>query len=401
MKLRILFVDDDKYDLDSMRSMFEYMAADWDMLFSGSGEEALSLVKDGTIDVVIADMKMPDMDGAELLEKIKEIEPSVLRVVISGYSDKEMLMRATKSAHQFLPKPVNPQVLKKIIDKVYSLQGILKNRNIIKLTTSIKSLPALPDLYIKIEDELRRPNPSIKKIDDIISKDMVMTAKILQVVNSAFFGLPQRIINPLQAINFLGMEVIKALVLLVHFFSAERVPDFMRGHIGKLWDDSLKIATLAKKIAISEKFDSKKVEEAFIGSLLHDIGKLVLWQVPDYFMNIARQKNDFHISVSEAEYILYETSHAEVGAYLLGIWGLPDSLIEMVGYHHKPSLSQNKAFSTLTVLHGSDHLLTGEPLDETYLQNFALKSTINKWIRVYQAEHAVEVKEENQEENKK
>lgn len=383
MGLRILFVDDEQLILDGINQMLGFMKPDWQLYFAESGKEALELLSQNEIDIIISDMRMPEMDGAELLEIVKVNNPSIIRMILSAYTDKEMVLRASKTAHQFLAKPIDAAVLKNVIEKVYSLQSILHNPKIISLTNSVKNLPSLPELYMKIQDEMKKTNPSIKKIDEIITKDMIMTAKILQVVNSAFFGLPQRIINPLQAVNFLGVEIIKALVLLVHFFSSDASNDPIHSHLTKLWDESLKVATLAKKIAQAEKLEPKKVEEAFIGSLLHDIGKLVLWQVKDYFHEAQKQERDFNISTTEAEYSLYETSHAEVGAYLLGVWGLPEILIEMVAFHHKPSNSHSQAFSALTILHAADHIVANEPLDENYLQDFMLNSAINKWIKQY------------------
>jgi putative nucleotidyltransferase with HDIG domain len=396
MELRILIVDDDHLSLDGMKQILNYLKPDWKLFFASNGEEALHLLDEIDIDIIISDMKMPLMDGGELMAKVKGVKPSIVRIILSAYSDKELMIKASKNAHQFLAKPVDNAVLVKIIEKVYSLQSILHNKNIIKLTNGVKNLPSLPELYLKIEEELKRPNPSIKRIDEIITKDMIMTAKILQIVNSAFFGLPQRIINPLQAINFLGIEVIKALVLLVHFFSTDSSNEMYHAHLTKLWDDSLKVATLSKKIALAEKLDNKLVEEAFVGSLLHDIGKLVLWQIDDYFANLNKQMRDFKISVTAAEYSLFETSHAEVGAYLLGVWGLPDPLIEMVAFHHKPSNSHDLSFSPLTILHASNHIISKEPLDEAYLTDFTLQSTVNKWIRHFAP--PVEQEDENPEE---
>lgn len=383
MELKILIVDDDSLSLNGMKQALSAAKPEWDLFFAISGEEALQILSVQNIDIIVSDMKMPVMDGGDLLAKVKEINPAIIRIIISAFNDKDLVIKATQYAHQFLAKPIDIPVLIKIIEKLYSLQVILHNPKIIKLTNSVKNLPSLPELYLQIEQEMKKPDPSIKKIDEIITKDIIMTAKMLQVVNSAFFGLPQRIINPLQAINFLGIEIIKALVLIVHFFSGDSSNSSYQTHLKKLWDDSFKVATLSKKIAQSEKLNPKQIEEAFIGSLLHDIGKLVLWQASNYFEDIQRQMKDFNVTETAAEYLLYETSHAEVGAYLLGVWGLPESLIEMVAFHHKPSASPNKGFSPLTILHGSNHIITKEPLDEAYLSDFILNSTVNKWIRIF------------------
>jgi Predicted signal transduction protein len=383
MKLKILFVDDEQNIINGLKRMLHFMKDEWQMYFALSGNEALKILNESEMDIIVTDMRMPGMDGAALLEKVKELFPPMIRIVLSGYSDIEMVLRASQSAHQFLAKPIDAQILRKTIEQVYSLQSILHNKAIIRLANGVKNLPSLPKLYMLIEEETKKPNPSIKKIDEIISRDITMTAKILQLVNSAFFGLPQRIINPLQAINFLGIEVIKALVLMVHFFSPDPSEGNIHEHIIKLWDESMNLAGLAKKIAQIEKFEPKICEEVFIGALLHDIGKLVLWQVAGYFTDVKKKEEELSISVTEAEYQLYETSHAEIGAYLLGIWGLPEQLIKIVLYHHKPSLLQSVLLSPLTIIHICDHLISNEKIDGAYVEDPLINSFIHKWKKIY------------------
>jgi putative nucleotidyltransferase with HDIG domain len=385
MKLKILFVDDEQNIISGLKRMLHPMRNEWQMYFALSGMEALNILKETEVDIVITDMRMPIMDGATLLSKVKELYPHIIRIILSGYSDKELILKASKVTHQFLAKPIDALYLQKIIEQVYSLQSILHNQNIIRLTNGVKNLPSLPELYLKIEDEMRKKNPSVKNIDDIISQDIMMTAKILHVVNSAFFGFPQKIIDPLQAINFLGIEVVKSLVLMVHLFS-ESLDETLNLKIHKLWEESLRVANLSKEIAKEEKLDQKLIEESFISGLLHDIGKLVMWRVKDYEENVRQQMQEFNINSIEAEYAVYNTSHAEVGAYLLGIWGLPETLVEIVCFHHKPSDCRNKGFSPLTIVHAADHIISNELLDKSYMEDFMIESTINKWIRNFTKE---------------
>jgi len=386
MKLKILFVDDEPNIISGIKRMMYFMKSEWEMYFALSGLDALEKLANNEIDIVISDMRMPGMDGAVLLEKVKELYPSTIRIILSGYSDKDLVLKASRSAHQILAKPIDAQILKSIIEQLYFLQTILKNQAIIKIANGVKALPSLPELFIKIEEELKKADPSLKQIDSIISKDLIMTAKILQVVNSAFFGLTNKIFNPLEAINFLGIEVIKALVLVVHFFSCEQSNPEMKNNFNMLWENSFKTASLCKRIAKSEKIDSKLMDAIFIGGLLHDIGKLVMWQIDGYFANTSEYANHYGKSISEAEFALYQTTHAEVGAYLIGVWGLPEILVKLLYYHHNPSKCTDKDLVPLHIVHTAIHIATNEPLDEYYTNDPLLKSTVNRWIKIFSKE---------------
>ena len=246
----------------------------------------------------------------------------------------------------------------------------------------------MPELYLQIEEEINKVNPSFKKIEELISKDIFMTIKILQLVNSAFFGLPVKIINPLQAINFLGLGTIKSLVLMVHLFDNEDQANPLYKHINKLWDHSLKVAKFSKAMAVEETSEPKVVEETYIGGLLHDVGKIVIWQIDNYFTDIERLQNEYHITTTEAEYILYHTSHAEIGAYLLGIWGLPESLVEIVCFHHHPINSNPKVFGPLSMVHITDHILNHGILDVDYIEELKLSDKIARWKESFDKEHS-------------
>lgn len=383
MKIKILFVDDEPNIISGIKRMMFSMKSEWEMFFALSGQEALNRLASDKIDIIISDMRMPGMDGAALLEKVKELYPSTIRIILSGYSDKDLLMRAANSAHQILAKPIDAQILKKIIEQLYFLQTILTNQAILKIANGVKALPSLPELYLKIEEELKKPDPSLKMVDRIISKDIIMTAKILQVVNSAFFGLPNKILNPLEAINFLGIEVVKALVLVVHFFNCEQNDPVIKNNFNMLWENSLKTASVCKKMSKSEKIDPKMLDAIVTAGLLHDIGKLVMWQLDDYFIKIKEFSEHYKKTITEAESILYKTTHAEVGAYLVGVWGLPEILVKLIYYHHTPTECPEKELFALHIVHTAIHIVTNEPIDENYQNDPIMTSTINRWIKVF------------------
>lgn len=395
MRIKIIFVGDKVSILDPIRNMLLPVKEDWELYFASSSAETFEILSNKQVDLIVTDMHMPDFEGITVLEEVKEKYPEIIRLVISGVKDRTLMLKATQHVHQFLSMPDDPVLLKRRLEKIFALQTYLHNHTITGLINNVKNLPGLPELYLQIEEEINKQTPSFKKIEELISKDIFMTVKILQLVNSAFFGLPVKVINPLQAINFLGLGTIKSLVLMVHLFATDDAANPWSKHINKLWEHSLKVAKFSKAMAVEETSEPKIVETTYIGGLLHDLGKIVLWQIEGYFEDIERLQNEYHITSTEAEYVLYHTSHAEIGAYLLGIWGLPETLVEIVCYHHHPSNLLPKIFGPLSMVHISDHILNHGVLDQAYVEELKLSDKINHWNEIFSKENPLLTLPEN------
>ncbi len=334
---KILFVDDQPQVLRGLRRALATIPHGWDIEFSTSGEEALDLMSRSSFDVVVSDMRMPRMNGVELLSTVMERYPDTVRIVLSGHSDKEMILNSLNCTHQFLSKPCSTEKIRYTIERACRLRDLLRDKVLIKIATRIKALHSLPTLYGMVVNEMQSPDISIKKVGHIISQDISMTAKVLQIVNSAYFGLPVKITDPQQAAIYLGLETLKALILSIHVFSSfkEDVKYFGQS-LTQMWNHNMNVGRLAKEIALFEKAETKQAEEALVAGILHDIGKIILLQAPDQYKKVDDFINNAGSCTTDAEYAALKTSHAELGAYLLGLWGLPDSIVEAVAFHHNP-----------------------------------------------------------------
>ena len=334
----ILFVDDEPNVINGFKRMLRPMRREWDMEFATSGKEALDFLAKTPFDVVVSDMRMPEMDGSELLDAIMERYPETVRIMLSGHSDRDMILRSVKCAHQFLAKPCDADTIKYTIERTCKLRDLLKNETLKKIVAGIEDLPSFPSLYSMIVKEMQSPGPSLKKIGYIISQDVSMSSKILQIVNSAFFGPPQKIKDPQQATIHLGIDTLRALVLSNHIFSSFPEGSELYGiPLSDIWRHSLMTGRLARDIARAESCEKEVAEDALIAGIFHDLGKLILFKVPDLYRGvkdfIEKNGGDF----VEAEYAVLKTSHAELGAYLLGLRGIPDNIVESVAFHHNPS----------------------------------------------------------------
>jgi response regulator RpfG family c-di-GMP phosphodiesterase len=292
---RILFVDDEPNIRDGMRRMLRSMRNEWDMEFAESGDDALLTIDEWRdagkpFDVVVSDMRMPGMDGADLLARVKEVSPDCVRLILSGHSDTASIMKTVGTAHQYLNKPCDPELLKRTIKRAFALRLLLRDEHLQKVVGQISSLPSLPVVYQEVMTCLQRTNASLGDVAKVIGKDVGMTATLLKLVSSAFFGLSKPVSTIERAVSFLGLDTLITLVLAQGIFREAaqiRVPGFS---IAALWQHSLQTAGAARVIAAQEGLDQTTLDDAFLAGMLHDIGKLVLAQsMPDSYAEVMRQ----------------------------------------------------------------------------------------------------------------
>lgn len=357
MMLRVLFVDDEDRILQGLRRMLRPLRREWQMSFAAGGREALETMAREPFDVIVADMRMPGMDGAELLSEVSRRHPQTVRIVLSGHADQETVLRAVGPAHQYLVKPCEPEKLKSTISRARALRELLADDALARLTSRLKALPSLPALYTEVMTEANSPDASVAKLGEIISQDVGMSAKVLQLVNSAFFGLRWRASDPVDAVRILGIERIKALALTVHVFSAFDESSVKGFSIDALWSHSLAVSGYAKAIAGAQDADKQLIGDCMWSGLLHDAGKLALaGNMPERYSEALTLAPAKKLPIWEAERQVFGASHAEVGAYLLGLWGLPDPVVEALAYHHRPSKCCSAEFGPLVAVHVADVL---------------------------------------------
>lgn len=329
----------------------------WDMHFANGGAEALEAMSKESFDVIVSDMRMPGIDGAELLDRVSKLYPNTVRLVLSGQSEHEKIFRAIGPAHQFMSKPCDPDVLIKTIQRACGLHSQLQDVSLKNLTSQISCLPSLPSVYRELVEELESDDASMDRIGDVIGSDLGMTAKVLQLVNSSFFGLPQHVTCPKHAVSLLGLNIIRPLLLTAKAFSQYEDPQVDGFSLEQSVQHSLAVAVTAKRIAEAEASQSQLVDDAFMAGMLHDIGKLILAvNKPESFEEAVKLAKDEQTPVWKAELQVFGTTHAEVGAHLLGLWGLPDPIVEAVAFHHRPSNACIEGFTPLAAVHVANAL---------------------------------------------
>jgi len=273
MKRKILFVDDEPMVLQGLKRMLRSMRNEWDMAFAESGEEAMGILEGHPFEVLVTDMRMPGMNGAELLKKVQKRFPDMIRIVLSGHSDQELILKSVRTAHQYLSKPCNADTLKNTVSRACALRELLKDETLKQVVSNIDTLPSLPKLYQEIMAELQSEDAFMDRVGEIIKR-------------SEESGVPLR----------------------------------------------------------------------------------------------------------EVEHEVLGTGHGAVGAYLMGLWGFADNVVEAIAFHHKPETCPARRMGALAAVHvanalehafGPEGMKTDEAqVDREFLDQIGVAQKLERWARV-------------------
>lgn len=389
MRKRLLFVDDEPMVLDGLRRALWSMRDEWDLRFVTSGAAALEVLGSENFDAIITDMQMPSMDGAQLLEIVKESHGELVRIVLSGQSKKETILRSISPAHQFLSKPCNIEELKARLGEAFRRRELLSSQPLASIISRMRSIPSLPTLYNDLTAALRSENTSLAQIEAIITKDVGMAAKILQLSNSAFIAAHGRVSSLHEAVSLIGAETIRSLALTIHVFSQFDRNAATAALLPALRDHSVAVASLAHRIATVESGSRAMAEESFTAGLLHDVGKIVLLaEMSDEYRKVLDALQAGNRSYRDLEIEYAGCLHEQVGAYLMSVWGLPAPIVQAVEFHEDPKAAGQNAFSALTAVHCADAIASAgdlspmnhdAELDTQYVKGLGLEAKLPLW----------------------
>jgi putative nucleotidyltransferase with HDIG domain len=330
--INILFVDDESHVLAGLRRSLFDVSDDWQMHFSVCGNDALDFMRNNAVDVIVSDIRMPEMDGITLLKLVRTEFPDVVRILLSGYAEYESTIRSIPVAHQFLNKPCEPITLQLAIHRATELQEHLTNIAMRRTVGAIESLPSPSEQLRALNSCLESKDPPVEEVIRIVERDIAMTAKLLQLATSAFFGLGREICDVRDAVMYLGLNTVRDLTTAADAFRGLVDGETAASAILDIERHSLEVGEQAMEL-MSTHADARR---AFSSGLLHDIGSLVLaTHRPDDFLAVVDAQLP-SIQRLDLERQLFGVTHAEIGAYLLMLWGLPFDMIEAVARHHEP-----------------------------------------------------------------
>lgn len=332
MSYKVLFVDDERQILKALKRLFH--KSGFESFYASSGEEALGIMEKESIDMIVSDIRMPNMNGYELLKIVKEKYPLTIRVALSGYTDKFKIYNALESnlIKFYLFKPWNNDDLKRLINKLLNLKDTLENVKVLNLVSNIDELPSVPKLYYKI-NRLIDEDAGMSEIASTIEQDQSIAANILRISNSAFYSNKTGSVK--EAIMFIGLLNVKNIILANNVLRSTKSSGKA---FSQLADHSIMVNSLSQ--GIYQNFLDKKVPNTYASAgLLHDIGKIVFYEhfSQDYSNLHMERKTYPDFNTIQLEKVTFGLTHEEIGAYLLDWWGIPLGIVESALFHHTPS----------------------------------------------------------------
>lgn len=391
---RILFVDDDPMVLEGLENMLRSERRRWRMVFAVGGTDALAAMEAEPFDIVVSDMRMPKMDGLALLRRTRERFPKTVRIILSGHTELEEMIKSVDIAHQFLSKPCGAAVLKEVLNRTCNLMDLLDEESLCRAIGQISALPTPPRMYERLIETLSAPACTLEDVLEILEQDVAMCAKVLQLVNSAFFGLERPVLGIREALQHLGVNLLKNIVLSVESMEelggAARLP-------ASAVEEFQTHALLTAHIAARIRPETMSRDEVFTAALLHDIGRLIIAQAFPREGTVASAA----LFAPDDDSRLHGATHAEIGAYLLGIWGLPHPIVEAVAHHHRPERVAHDGLDVIDVIYLANLLARqhlGLPEAEAdferglaYLRQLGLEARLPEWRQAAQ-EAALQLK---------
>jgi HD-like signal output (HDOD) protein len=353
MQTCVLFVDDEPLILSLYEALSPDLGPDFTVRTARDGNEALRLMDETEVQIVVSDLEMPEMPGGELLTHVEKKYPNAMRVVISGYDDELHVARCLTFGHRYLRKPVEPEALAGTLKRLSALRDTLADEKLKALLSSGDALPSPPESYLCLSDALQKDESSTRDFAGIIESDPVLSSNLLEVVNSPAFGLAVPIESIQELFDVIGVHVVRSLILSLHtkdFFQPRTRNSAL---FEELWQHGLETAALARKLASLERLNFRECQTCYVAGLLHDIGQFVL----------AAQVN--HASAGECPNMLallkherekLGISHSAIGAYLLGLWGLPEPVVITAELHHTLEVVPKHAYNPIVYVHAAENI---------------------------------------------
>ncbi len=368
--MKVMFVDDEVMILNGLKRAF--FRTKWTLLFADSAQKALNILQTEQVDFIISDMRMPVMNGAELLDQVAKLHPEIVRIILSGHSDEEAAKRASFVAHQWFNKPCQPQLLEEALNRIYFIRSSLPDTSVQQVVGKIKTLPSPPKVYMRLNASLNDKSIDMQKIASIIANEPSLVAKILQLTNTSFFSNGKQVESLTEAITRLGVDLVCSIVITAETYA--KIDDIPGYSITDEQKHCLSTARLAASMV-----DPSLRRETILVGLLHNIGKFILYEVsPEAMAKYLKQRQVGEDNI-ELEQKLFNADHTQLAGYLLHLWNFSYKLIENIVLHHQPLKLIESDFGSGAAVYVASRLLRKKEVDKDFITHFNIADKIEVW----------------------
>jgi HD-like signal output (HDOD) protein len=360
--MRLVLVDNEHHIAEGHRRALRTVRPEWDVVMARDTKDALAALEAAPADVFISELGKPPTDGVALFETVKERWPATVRIALSEFAERSIALRLERSVHRFLHKPCDTFTLAMLIERSNTLREIVNDPAILSAIGGLEAIPRPPVTVQALEKVLADPDAGVIAVAAVVNRDAALTARLLRVVNSSFFGVGRQVTRVDAAVNFMGVSLVRAIALADGATRSFKVdPDVL--DLDEWNMHAVRVAASARDIALAMcPQDRSLSDEAFLAGLLHDVGQVVLAGVaPKAWTMIERTALAVYQPLHDVERQSDMVSHALVGAYLLSLWGLPSSVVEAVAFHHTPERLAGTMFDAAIAVHVADALAARAP----------------------------------------
>ena len=386
----IVFVDDDPNVLNSLKRGLRPYRKQWKTHFCESAETAIEIFKQTPVDVLVTDIRMPNKDGVALMEDISQLQPETIRIALSGQVEEQQFHKIMVMAHQFLSKPCSTESLVDTLNKACSLPEYLDQARSSAYPIKFASLPSPPALFNELQTILKDPDIDAHKIAALIIKDTVLTAKLLQMVNSPYFNIEREIDDVTEAALYVGVDSLTTIITAYCLANRYAESAHMSAEIQYIFNQGSAIACLAKRLCAAEGHNKRLQNQAFTIGLLLPIGRLSLFSsYAAPYKQAIEQATTENTSLLDVEDRVFCYNHLKVAAYMLTLWGLPKPTIEILALPFAVNEPSENAQILGPIVHASYQLIQHSPhvfSDEAFAQlltRFNGKNKVEDWKNVY------------------
>lgn len=372
--MKALFVDE-SHALQEVRALIQKANLNLAAAFVSDANEAEQTLQRTTFDILVAGIGNGSAAGTQIVSVAEAAHPEVARLAL--VSDPRQARHV--SAHSFIRRPFTVQTLQRAMHGTCRWRDSLGKLRVSELIDGARRLPSLPDVYLRLRQEINSGDPSLKKVGEIVRADPGISVEILKIVNSPLYGLRQEVGDITHASALLGLQTVNSLVLATGVFSVKT--NLGQRFVRQLWMESLRVGAIARHIAQAEGLSRVDVEESQLAGLLHDVGQIIFMQNwPDDFLAVDPTNQEV------GEIRQFGTTHGDVGGFLCSLWELPDGVIDTVTHHHRPSDSKYASvMSPTTAVHVARALVDagwdrdGVQVDMEHLERIGRAGRLEEW----------------------